>query len=74
MRVLLHSKKTNLYYVGVDQWTADPKQARDFGELADAIRVNREAHMADMEAILAYDDPYCDLVLPLAKFFSLGNR
>jgi hypothetical protein len=71
MKVLLHSRTTDLYYVGVDQWAADPKQARDFGDIEAAIRVNRGEKLADMEAILAYDEPLCNLVLPLATFFSL---
>ena len=65
MRVLLHSTKTKLFFVAIKQWTADPKQARDFDEVHDAIRFNREEQMTDMEVVLSYDDPGSNVVLPL---------
>jgi hypothetical protein len=67
MKVLLRNTKTNLYFVGINQWTDDPNQARDFGRVEDAIRLDREEQMTDMEVILRCDDPYGDLVLPLRK-------
>ncbi len=73
MRVVLHCTKTRLYYLGASQWTADPKQARDFGQVHDAIQFSREEHLADMEVVLAYDDPLSNLVLPLRKPFPPGN-
>jgi hypothetical protein len=68
MKVVLHSTKTNLYYVAPNQWTADPKQARDFEQVHNAIRVDREERMTGMEVVLSYDDPFPDLTLPLRKF------
>jgi hypothetical protein len=66
-RAVLHCTKTNLYYVAPNQWTADPKQARDFEQVHDATRIDREQQMTDMEVVLRYHDPSCDLVLPLRK-------
>jgi hypothetical protein len=65
MRVLLRSAKTRLYCVGIDQWTQDPDGARDFELAEQAIQFGREEQLTGMEVVLSYDDPFCDLVLPI---------
>ena len=66
MKVLLRETKTSLYYIGSNQWTADPRQARDFEQVEAAIRHHAEEPLAGMEVVL-YDDLFSDLVLPLRK-------
>jgi len=65
VKVLLRKQKTSLYYAGVNQWTPDPRYARDFEEVDQAIRFHREESVAEVDVVLRYDDPACDLVLPL---------
>ena len=65
MKVLLRDTKSCHYYVGANQWTADSKQARDFEQVEQAIRLNRDEQLRDMEVVLSFDDHLCDLVLPI---------
>ena len=65
MKVLLRKTNNSHYYVADNQWTADSRYARDFGEIEQAIQVHREEKLAGVEVVLSYDDPLCDLVLPL---------
>ena len=65
MRVLLRQGKTKLYYVSLHQWTADPKSALDFDDVERAIKLSRDANLTEVEVVLVYDDPLCDLVLPI---------
>ena len=65
MKVLLRKTNTCLYYVGTNQWTADSKLARDFEQVEGAIQLHRAEQLTGVEVVLTYDDPLCDLVLPL---------
>jgi len=65
MKVLLRKAKTSLYYAGTDQWATDPRQARDFDQVEEAIRLQREEHLMDVEVVLSFDDPLCNCVLPI---------
>jgi hypothetical protein len=65
MKVLLRKKKTSLYYLGADQWTTEARQAWDFDQVEEAIRLHREKRLTDVEVVLRFDDPLCDAVLSL---------
>ena len=65
MRVLLRQTKTKLYYVSLHQWIAEAKGAFDFDDVERAIKLSRDANLTEMEVVLSYDDPSCDLVLPI---------
>jgi hypothetical protein len=67
MKVLLRSTITKLCFLGTDQWTTDPNQARDFEHVHDAARFDREQQMAGMEVVLRFADHMYDVVLPLRK-------
>jgi hypothetical protein len=67
MKVLLRKTKTSLYYVGANQWTSDPKQARVFEQVEQAIQLQREERLIGVEVVLSYNDLLGDLVLPLQK-------
>ena len=41
--------------------------AHDFETVESAIELARTQRLADMEVVLHYDDPACDLVLPLKQ-------
>jgi hypothetical protein len=65
MKVLLRNHETHLYCGENGGWTANSKQARDFGEMEQAIQFQTAERLSGMEVILSYNDPVCDLVLPL---------
>ncbi|HOX58076.1 MAG TPA: hypothetical protein P5205_14340 [Candidatus Paceibacterota bacterium] len=65
MKVLLRKTNNSHYYVGKDHWTADSRCARDFGEVETAIQLHRDERLTDVEVVLSFDDPQCELVLPI---------
>jgi len=67
VKVLLRQKGSSLYYAGADEWTPDPRHARDFEEVDRAIQFHRAEGVAGVDVVLSYDDPACDLVLPLRE-------
>jgi hypothetical protein len=69
MRVLLKGQKSKLYYVGSMEWNADANQVRDFVEVEPAIRFAQEKDMPDMQIVLSYDDPFCNLALPIRNTY-----
>ena len=69
MKVLLRKTNNSHYYVGNNQWTADSRHARDFKEVDNAIQCHRDEQLRDVEVVLSYDDPVCNLVLPMGSSF-----
>jgi hypothetical protein len=67
MKVLLRKISNSHYYVGTNRWTNDPKQARDFDQVDRAIQFHQDEKLTGVEVVLTYDDPFCDLVLPLGS-------
>ncbi len=65
MKVLLRKTHGSQYYVVNNQWTSDLMQAKDFDQVDRAIQFRREERLAGVEVVLRFDDPFCDLVLPL---------
>jgi hypothetical protein len=65
MKVLVHNSKTKLFYVAVDHWTVDRKQARDFGQVEIAIQTCQKQRITGVEVIVDLDDGFNDLVLPI---------
>ena len=65
MRVILRNKKTGLYYAGCDQWIPEASQALDFDEIEHAGQLAFEVGFTELEVVLSYDDPVCQLALPI---------
>lgn len=65
MKVLLRKAKSPLCYAENGQWTADPQQARNFEHVHLAIELYRQERLTGGEVVLSFDDPFCDLILPL---------
>jgi hypothetical protein len=63
MRVLLRSRRTKLYYIGLNQSGLEHQGALDFGNVRNAARFTFEEKLPDMEIILRYDS--CDSQIPL---------
>lgn len=65
MRVLLRKTNNSHYYAGKNQWTVDPRYARDFEQVETAIQLHRDERLAGVEVVLSFDDPLCELALPI---------
>jgi hypothetical protein len=65
MRVLLRHSKTRRFYVDPTRWTDQVDCARDFLAITPAEEVAQSRHLTQMEIVLWYEDPVCQLTLPL---------
>jgi len=66
-KVFLRNRETGQYYAGSNGWSGNPSVAHEFDTVESAIELARTQRLADMEVVLKYDDPPCDLVLPLKQ-------
>jgi hypothetical protein len=67
MQVFLRNRETGQYYSGPNGWNGNSSEAHDFETVESAIELARTQRLADMEVVLHYDDPTCDLVLPFKQ-------
>ncbi len=67
MKILLQDQETKLYCCVSPDWTADRRMARGFAEIYLARQFAREKGLLNMQVVLSYDDPLCDLVLPFLE-------
>ena len=65
MRVLLRSLKTNHFYAGPAKWVPCSGEAFAFQDLEHAGRAYRQEMMSEMELVLSYVHPDCELRLPI---------
>ena len=65
MRVLLRNTQTGLYYAGDNQWTSEAPEAMNLVDLDHAAQLAREGSVTDAEVILSYNNPICQLSLPV---------
>jgi hypothetical protein len=66
-RVLLRHGGLGLYYAGRKHWVGSPDSAMDLGTIERATELSRHESFEEMEIFVAYDDPICELVLPLKR-------
>jgi hypothetical protein len=67
MRVLLRHAVIGLYYAGRKHWVGDPGSALDLATIERATELSREEEFGDMDILVTYDDPPCELVLPVRR-------
>jgi len=67
MRVILRHPGIGLYYAGRKHWVGDAGSALDLETIERATELSREEAFEEMEIYVTYDDPCCELVLPLAR-------
>jgi hypothetical protein len=65
MRVLLRNVRIGLYYAGRKHWVGKPDTAADLKTIERAAELSRDENFEEMEILVDYDDPGCELVLPL---------
>lgn len=66
MHVLLRHSGSRLFVARLKQWTACTDQARDFITINGAEQFAQAQQLSDLEVVLRYDAPVCELTLPLA--------
>ena len=67
MRVVLRHAGIGLYYAGRKHWVGDAGSALDLETIERAAELSLEEDFEEMEIFVAYDDPFCELVLPLGR-------
>ena len=67
MRVLLRHAVIGLYYAGRKHWVGNPGSALDLGTIERATELSRDEEFGDMDILVTYDDPSCELLLPLRR-------
>jgi hypothetical protein len=67
MRVFLRHAEMGLYYAGHKHWVGHPDAALDLGSIEQATELSREESFEEMDIVVTYDDPTCELVLPVTR-------
>jgi hypothetical protein len=67
MRVILRDVKSGDYYKGGGKWTRELEGAKDYQSTARAIEAATRVEHQALEIVLAFDDPYFNMTLPVAK-------
>jgi hypothetical protein len=65
MSVILRNSRIGLYYAGRKHWVGRPDAAVDLGTIEHATELSRDENFDEMEILVDYNDPNCELVLPL---------
>ncbi len=63
----MRNRQNGLYYQRENQWTPERSRASDLGEPKWAIKLAVDSSLDDVDAVLDFDDPQCDIVLPITK-------
>jgi hypothetical protein len=75
MNVLLRHPGIGLYYAGRKHWVGNPDAALHLESIERATELSVDESFSEMEIVVTYDDPLCELVLPLArKWNSAGGN
>jgi hypothetical protein len=67
MRVTLRHAGIGLYYAGHKHWVGNPGAALDLGSIERAAELSRDESFEEMDIVATYDDPACELVLPVRR-------
>ena len=73
MRVLLRHAVIGLSYAGRKHWVGNPGSALDLGTIERATELSREEEFGDMDIMVTYNDPSCELVLPVRRSRHAGD-
>jgi hypothetical protein len=67
MRVLLRHREIGLYYAGRKHWVGRPESAMNLETIERATELSAEEAFPEMDLVVTYDEPFCELVLPLGQ-------
>jgi len=65
MSVLLRNARIGLYYAGRKHWVGSPDTATDLKTIERATELSRDENFEQMEIVVDYEEPGCELILPL---------
>ena len=63
MRVLLRNGRTGLYRGKQLDWVAEIEDAAEFGTIQAAGQTARSSDQEELDVVLRYDEPECELAL-----------
>jgi hypothetical protein len=66
MKIILRDLLTGRYYGGNLTWCAEVSGAMDFDSIQTAASVAHQQKLETVNVVLRYEDPTCELALPLA--------
>ena len=64
--VLLREKRSSQFYAGNARWVDNRGEALDFGRIELAEAVASAEHLQGTEIVLVYEEPVCELSVPVA--------
>lgn len=75
MKVLLRNRARGNYFQGVDDWTLKLAEAFDFQSPERAVKFVRNANLkaAEMEIVLAFDNPRYNISFPVDERFGVAS-
>ena len=72
MKIILCDSLTGLYYGGNQTWCAGVSGAMNFDSFQKAALVALEEKLETANVVLRYEEPTCELVLPLGLYRALN--
>lgn len=67
MKIILRDSLAGLYYGANHTWCDEVLEAMDFDSIQMAALVALEQNMDSVNVVLRYEEPTCELALPLAQ-------
>jgi len=67
MNVVIRHSRIGLYYAGRKHWVGNPGSALHLESIERAAELSGDESFSEMEIVVTYDDPVCELVLPLGR-------
>ena len=67
MRGALRHSGIGLYYAGCKHWVCNRDSALDLETIERATELSRDESFGEMDIVVTYDDPCCELVFPLRR-------
>ncbi len=72
MKIILRDSLTGLYYGGNQTWCAGVSGAMVFNSFQTAASVALEEKLETVNVVLRYEEPPCELVLPLGLYRAIN--
>jgi hypothetical protein len=69
MRILLQHRISRQYLSARNDWTPDPKNARNFAQIVSAIDFVSAGRLADLDVVMYFGDPRYDIRLPASATY-----
>ncbi len=70
MKIILKHTIRGEYYAGSEGWSAEVSDAMEFETINAAAGLAFKEKLEDVDVVLRYDEPVCELTLPVAMCIS----